>query len=160
MPHLSLAVTLIVVLSCEMHLCGDCLSKDTTHPFWISRWCIVCVMYLYACYWECDEIKWFLLASYCYFVCKGMNTEGKIVCLQAWIAWEAGEGPAPTLPAASGVWSGSDAGGWPRPYAVSLICLGAAAHPGCEAYGKVTEDCSVTPGYFWCVELSVDALLM
>lgn len=57
LTYLSLAVTCIVVLGCEMHLCGDCRSKDITHFFWISRQCLVCFTYWYACYCECDWNK-------------------------------------------------------------------------------------------------------
>jgi len=56
MTHLYLAFIFIVVLGYEMHLCGDCLGKDITHLFWISRWCLVCFLYLHERYWECDGI--------------------------------------------------------------------------------------------------------
>lgn len=48
LTYLSLAVTCIVVLSCEMHLCGDCRSKDIIH-FFLNFQTMSCLFYILIC---------------------------------------------------------------------------------------------------------------
>lgn len=148
LTHRSSAFAFIVVLGCEMHLCCDCFSKDITHLFWISRRCLVCFMYLYARYWKCDGIEWLLLAGFPYLSCKGMNTEEKMFCLQAWTAWERGK-DQPVLCVQR---AGSDLDEVLGDVSVPFTCARAAASPECRVWkgdwGLQCDPCS-----FWSIEL-------
>lgn len=102
LTYLSLAVTCIVVLSCEMHLCGDCRSKDIIHFFSEFPDNVLFVLHIdMHVTVTVTETKWFLLSS---FPC--LDCGEKMVCLQAWISWEEGKAAACSLWA----WSGSGAG--------------------------------------------------
>lgn len=48
LTYLSLAVTCVVVLGCEMRLCGDCLSKDIIH-FFLNFQTMSCLFYILMC---------------------------------------------------------------------------------------------------------------